>query len=134
MITLILLAIAGVFNAIYEILFTSYKYSVFSNLDPQYWDPKTSWKYKWKYPLRPAPVKWYYFVFQPRYKERFPYSSTILVWLTDAWHLFKALMLGCLMGAIVFYTPIIHPLLDFVIFYITFTFTFTIFYEYILRK
>jgi len=134
MIPLILIGAAGMLNAIYEILFVAYKYSIFRNLNPQYWDPKTSWVYKWKYPLRPAPIKWYYFGFQPRNEERFPYSSTIFVWMTDAWHLFKAIMLTCIMSAIVLYVPIFNPLLDFLLFYTIFTFTFTIFYDHILRK
>lgn len=134
MITLVLIALAGALNATYEILFVAYKYSIFKNLNPQYWDPKTSWIYKWKYPLAPAPKRWYYFGFQPRHEERFPYSSTIFVGLTDAWHLFKAIMLGCLMIAIVSYTPIFSPLLDIILLYCIFTFAFTIFYDNILRK
>lgn len=134
MISLILAALAGALNATYEILFISFKYSIFSKLNPQYWDPKTSWIYKWKYPLQPAPKRWYYFGFQPRHEERFPYSSTIFVWLTDAWHLFKALMLACLMSAMVLYTPMFNPVVDFLLLYVAFTFVFTIFFDYILRR
>lgn len=134
MISLILCALAGALNATYEILFVSFKYSIFSKLNPQYWDPKTSWVYKWRYPLRPAPNRWYYFGFIPRHEERFPYSSTIFVWATDAWHLFKAIMLVCLMSAMVLYSPIITPFVDFFLLYVTFTFVFTIFYDYILRR
>jgi hypothetical protein len=134
MITLLLIIIAGALNATYEILFTNFKDSIFKDLNLLFWNPQRSWIFKWKQPFYPAEKKWYYFGVYPRYQERFPYSSTILVWTTDAWHLFKALMLGCIMLAIVFYTPLVSLFVDFIIFYLGFTFTFTIFYDYILRK
>lgn len=133
MISLILCALAGMLNATYEILFVGFKYSIFRKLNPKYWDPYESWIYKWKYPLTVPTKHWYYFKIYPRYEERFPYSSTIFVWLTDAWHLFKAIMLMCLMLAVVFYTPIVNTFVDFIMLYCVFTFTFTIFFDYILR-
>lgn len=134
MISLLFIVFAGLFNAAYELLFVAYKQSIFKHLNPDYWNPQSSWIYKWKYPLRKAPRKWYYFGFQPRFQERFPYSSSAFVWLTDAWHLLKALMLACIMGAIVSYQPLTIPVMDFFIFYCTFTFTFTVFFEYVFRK
>jgi hypothetical protein len=121
-------------NATYEILFVAFKQSIFYKRNPSFWDPQKSWVFKWCYPLQPSEKKWYYFGVYPRYKERFPYSSTILVWTTDAWHLFKALMLGCIMVAIVNYSVIIHPFIDFILLYSTFTFAFEMFFSYILRK
>ena len=41
-----------------------------------FWDPKISWRNKWKNG-------------DPAQGERFPGSSTIFVFLTDAWHLAK---------------------------------------------
>ena len=33
---------------------------------------------------------WYYFgLYQPIRAEKFPYSSTMLVWVTDGWHFFN---------------------------------------------
>ena len=52
-----------------------------------------SWKNKWA--LRaggdtmPPEKKWYYFGILPAHKEKFPYSSTALVFLTDGEHLFQ---------------------------------------------
>lgn len=134
MISLILIALAGALNATYEILFTGFNQSIFKKLNPEFWNPLESWKFKWASPF-PQPVedKWYYFGFLPRYKERFPYSSTVFVFLTDAWHLFKALMLGCIMLAVVNYSVLITPFIDFILLYVTFTFTFTIFFDYVLR-
>jgi hypothetical protein len=134
MISLILIAIAGMCNALYELIFVAYDQSIFKNLNPLFWNPQVSWKNKWAQPFpQPAEDKWYYFGFVPLYKERFPYSSTIFVWITDAWHLFKAIMLTCIMAAIVLYVPIISPFVDFILLYCTFTFVFTIFYDYIFR-
>ena len=134
MISLILIALAGALNATYEILFTGFNQSIFKKLNPEFWNPLESWKFKWASPF-PQPVedKWYYFGFLPRYKERFPYSSTVFVFLTDAWHLFKALMLGCIMLAVVNYSVVITPFIDFILLYVTFTFTFTMFFDYVLR-
>jgi hypothetical protein len=134
MISLILIVLAGMCNALYEIIFVFFNQSIFKNLNPLFWDPKMSWKNKWAQPYpQPVEPKWYYFGFLPRYKERFIHSSTMFVGLTDAWHLFKSIMLGCIMAAIVLYTPIINPFVDFLLLYFVFTFTFTIFYEYIFR-
>ena len=134
MISLILICLAGALNAAMDILFTNYNNSIFSRFNPLWWNPEESWKFKWVYPLQPSTPKWYYFGFLPRYEERFPYSSTILVWLTDAWHFIKALMLLAIVVSIVVYNPIICPVIDWIIYYISWTFTFTIFYDYIYRK
>ena len=57
-----------------------------------------SWKNKWKLdyknrviPYKYTPNQWYYFRVYPRYEERFVYSSTILVGITDGEHLFQLL-------------------------------------------
>ena len=133
MISLILIALAGICNALYEIIFVNFNNSIFKNLNPLFWDPQQSWIFKWKQPYLPAEKKRYYFGLYPRYQERFPYSSTILVWITDAWHLVKAIILTCIMAAIVLYSPMITPFVDFILLYCTFTFVFTVFYDYIFR-
>ena len=56
------------------------------------------WKNKWKLTvdgrLKYYKQKdWYYFGHYPLYEEKFPYSSTILVCLTDAWHKHQFFML-----------------------------------------
>ena len=132
MVTLLLIVLAGFFNAVMDTLFTHFSQSIFKNLNPLFWNPEESWQNKWAQPFpQPYEPKWYYFGFPPPYKERFPYSSTIFVFLTDAWHLAKALMLACIMGGIVLYEPIVGGWGDFFIYYCSFTFTFTMFYTYI---
>ena len=133
MITSILLLAAGILNAVMDKIAFNYKSSIFKDLNPRFWDVKQSWKNQWKWPLEPY-TGWYYFgLYTPRYKENFPYSNTFLVWATDAWHLAKALMLGCIMLGIVFYSPMFGWLIDAVIYYCIFTLAFTYFYSYILK-
>jgi len=134
MISLLLMIITGALNAAMDILFTGYSSSIFSNFNSSWWNPQESWKWKWADPLQSPEKNWWYFGFYPRYKERFPYSSTIFVWVTDAWHFIKALMILCIVYAIVLYTPIISSSVDWLIYYIAWTFTFTIFFDYIYRK
>ena len=133
MITSILLLAAGILNAVMDKIAFNYKSSIFKDLNPRFWDVKQSWKNQWKWPLQPY-TGWYYFgLYTPRYKENFPYSNTFLVWATDAWHLAKALMLGCIMLGIVFYSPMFGWLIDAVVYYCIFTLAFTYFYSYILK-
>lgn len=85
----------------------------FNSLDSE------SWKNKWyvvrDYSKKDKPLiflpyrkRWYYFgLHTPKYKERFPFSSTILVFLTDQWHFKKWCMFLCyefaLSSVIVYY-------------------------------
>lgn len=64
------------------------------NFDDSWWS--NHWKNKYKrdgdYPeiLLPYHSKWYYLgLHTPEFEERFPYSSTVLVFITDAWHFFN---------------------------------------------
>jgi len=138
MLSLIFIILAGICNAVCDVLFTQMDRSIFSNLSFNqtiFWDVRISWRNKWKSPLsRYTKNQWFYFGFNPIYEERFTYSSSILVFLTDGWHLTKAIMLLWIMLAVVCYEPIITPLVDLFILYGAFTFTFTIFYEKILIK
>ena len=47
------------------------------------------WKAKWALPLQPYEPRWYHFGIKPKHRERFPYSSTLLVWVTDTEHLLQ---------------------------------------------
>jgi hypothetical protein len=44
---------------------------------------------KWVYPYEPYVKRWYYFGYKPKYKERFPFSSTLLSFATDAEHFYQ---------------------------------------------
>jgi hypothetical protein len=134
MISILLMVLVGVCNAVMDVLFTRYDKSIFTKFNPEWWNPQISWKWKWDMPLHPSPHYWYYFGFYPAYAERFPYSSTIFVWVTDAWHFFKALMIGFCCLAIVYYEPCLGTFWDFVLCYCAWTFTFTMCYDYLFIK
>lgn len=55
--------------------------------------PENTWKNKYSEPLKPTTVApWYYmWIYKPSYKEKYPYSSTLLVFLTDKWHLYESI-------------------------------------------
>lgn len=59
------------------------------------------WTAKWQYPLQDYSPKWYHFGLKPKHAERFPFSSTLLVWLTDAEHFYQfvqSISLVCIVG------------------------------------
>jgi len=118
---ILFIILAGICNGVMDTLFTRYDLSVFKNFNPLFWDPKESWINKWSTPYVPN-------------KEKFLFSSTILVFLTDAWHLFKALMIGFIMLGIVCYKPVFGFVIDFFLLYTLFTGTFTLCYDYILKR
>jgi hypothetical protein len=55
------------------------------------------WKNKYKLingKLQPPNNHWWYFgLYEPNYQEKFPFSSTSLVFLTDRWHWWQFAML-----------------------------------------
>jgi hypothetical protein len=58
------------------------------------------WQRKYDF-TKPVGREWWYFgLYKPNNAEKFPFSTTILVFLTDRWHLSQFLMLRC------FYTMI----------------------------
>ena len=127
--------IAGACNAIMDTLQFNFDNSIFKNRTPNFWNPKKSWVNKYSQPLEPYRKKWYYFgIVTPKFKESFPFSTTILVSLTDAWHLFQKVTWSCLIGAIVLYEPVNIQAIDFVVYYATFTTSFTIYYDQILSS
>ena len=102
-VVVVLVAIAGAANAVMDKLVFHYNKSIFSKLPS--WNPNESWKNKWKLDSEGNPIPG---------KERFPLSSTALVFLTDAWHFFQFVMLSAFTIAILIYDPsILHktPLL-----------------------
>jgi len=121
-ISIILIIIAGICNAIMDVLKTRYNTSIFTELKYQQWlKPSLSWKNKWKDgDINKGP--------------RFFGSSTFFSFITDFWHLSKTIMLVCIMLAIVFYVPLFTWYFDFAIYYISFTIPFEIFYSKILIK
>lgn len=58
-----------------------------------WWNTGMSWKNKYKLDsdgdLLPYEKKWYHFGFSPKFEEKFPFSTTFLVFLTDGEHFFQ---------------------------------------------
>lgn len=91
MISLILISLAAICNAIMDICSHHYYLSVFSSLNRKYWDATISWKNKYNGgdPFW-GRKKWFYGMIN------------VPVQVTDAWHLFKSLMIIFLISAIPF--------------------------------
>tara|TARA_R110000803_G_scaffold35405_2_gene76560 strand:- start:681 stop:1079 length:399 start_codon:yes stop_codon:yes gene_type:complete len=99
------------------------------------WAKGASWKNKWKLDkdgelIEEFDTHWYYlWLYYPEHKERFPYSSTFLVTLTDSWHRIESLRFIACVGAIVNYDTIISLPLDIVMMWVIRTVAFSITYE-----
>lgn len=63
-------------DALQDVITYNFDTSVFRNTNRKYFDPRISWKNKYK-------------DCNPNKGERFFGSTTFLVWLTDFWHLLK---------------------------------------------
>jgi hypothetical protein len=101
--TYIFLLFAGVFKGLMDLLSFRYNESVFSNFNKYYWNAEYSWSNKWKNN-------------NPANGERFPLSSTILVFVTDGWHLFQWIFLKFIFLSILFYSKqenIYYMIIDF---------------------
>ncbi len=70
----ILLFVSIVSNVVMDVLIHDYHSSIFSRLNPSYWNPEESWANKYK---------------EGTNKPRFFLSTTVFVIFTDAWHLFQ---------------------------------------------
>jgi hypothetical protein len=73
--------LAGFCKGIMDTLQFHYAKSSFADRDPLFWNPKVSWRNKYKNG-------------DPQAGPKFPFSTTWLVFLTDAWHLFQTVMLA----------------------------------------
>jgi hypothetical protein len=90
-IIVILLFMSGAFfNSIMDVLQFRYEKSIFkNNVNQQFFNPKISWRNKWKDG-------------DPEKGEAYPGSSTVFVLFTDAWHLAQFLMFTCFEVAVIF--------------------------------
>jgi hypothetical protein len=95
-ISIILLIIAGIANAMMDVLKSQWHTSKFQDL------PSNHWFYQWAGPNAWL-NKW---IIGSNNRERFFLSSTALVFLTDGWHFFQMIWGTAFTLAIVFYQPI----------------------------
>ena len=129
MISLVLVMLAGMCNAIMDIIQFKYNQSIFSQylfLD-EWANPLSSWRNKWKDGIH---LK----------GERFPFSSTVFVWVTDLWHFAQSFMITFFVLAAIFYSPIIsfdnyiiEVVVSLAILKVGFSITFELFWSKILK-
>ena len=118
-----LVAFAAACEAIMDKVQFHYFNSIFSDANTYnqlFWNPNESWKNKWASDLK---------------TERFPGSSTIFVFTTDAWHLFKffnhtAVFIGLPLLAF----GSLNVVLAVILARITYGLVFTLFFDRILVK
>lgn len=72
--------LAGLSKAVMDTLVHHYDKSIFNGLNLLWWNPKHSWKSKYK-------------DYTPTLGPRFLGSTTVFVFATDAWHLFQMIFL-----------------------------------------
>jgi len=122
----LLIIVAGMLNAIMDVLKVRFKKSIFKYWKGQQWiDPSISWHTKWGIDTK---------LFGKQINIVDKTMSTVLVWITDMWHLAKMLMLVCISLAIVFYSPMFVFWVDALIFYCLFTITFEIHFSKLFIK
>ena len=109
---IICLYFAGLCEAAMDTLAHHYEQSIFKKMNPNYWNPAVSGANKWKNGDRAQ-------------GERFFLSSTLLVGVTEGWHLFKMARTLLLFGAIAVVTGWITALLMMC----TFKGAFTLYYK-----
>jgi hypothetical protein len=66
-------ALSGFFEAVKDVLAFKFKTSRFRKLNPEWWNPSRSWRNKYRNRLESE-------------GERFPGSTHIFSFITDAWH------------------------------------------------
>ena len=117
-----LIIIAGISNAIMDVIRFRYSTSVFKKFkNQQWWNPSISWRNKWKNGDHTQ-------------GEKFWGSSRWFVRFTDAWHFFQGMMFTTLFLSIVVYVPLIVLYIDFILIYFLFTAVFNLFYNIIFIK
>jgi len=123
-----LIIVSGAAKGVMDIIQHKFKASIFSDeeiYNPNFWNPKKSWTNKWK-------VKY------GKLQEKFPGSSTVFVFVTDAWHFFQFITYNLLAIGYFFLTrgdddsiiSIIYVVLGLAIHKMVFE----MFYKYVLKK
>jgi hypothetical protein len=133
MISLILVILSAIADAIGDVIQFHWQPSIFSERGWDAWaNPKLSWRRKWK---------WKNDKLDEIVGERFLGSSTIFVSITDLWHAAKSFQLLTIMLAVVLFQPIIQTeidwieiLLNFALIRAAYGITFEVFFSRILIK
>ena len=117
--------------------------SALNKFEREWWNKGRSWKKVWKLnesrskPLLNDIRPWYYLkIYKPKYIEKFPYSSTVLLGFTDGWHLlqniqFTLIFLG---KAILLFDGLINIVLAFIVMKTLFSISFEVVYKKIKNR
>lgn len=104
-ISTLLFILAAIANAIQQTADLRYDQSIFMRW-PKFFGEK-SWENKYAKDgygfLIEAPDNWYYKRFNIKFMEKFPFSATLLVFLTDGFHLFQGLRTSLVILAMMFF-------------------------------
>ena len=76
---------------------------------------------------------WYYPIYLPEYKEKFPYSSTWFVAVTDFWHFMELLKKTTMILGFLFYEVYFGIEIDFLLLVLVYSAGFSIIYEPVKR-
>jgi len=98
-ISAMLVIIAGMCKAFGDTIQFHFPFSKLSQLG-DWWNPRESWKLKYSKAMTLTKKAWWYIgLHTPTYDEMFPFSTTILVALTDAWHFWGMIHNSTLLGS-----------------------------------
>lgn len=132
---IVIMMVVGFINALKDI-------SAINRFKKDWWNKGRSWKMKWKindresYPLINEKRPIYYLgLYKPKYIEKFPYSSTILVSFTDGWHLLQLIQFSILQLtlAVLISENFIETLLNFIVIKTVFSIVFELTYKKITK-
>lgn len=125
---ILFMAIAGFFNACMDTIAHHYDTSIFVDKNELFYNPAKSWANKWTIDSDGSITL----------EERFFLSSTLLVWVTDFWHLSKTMMITFIILSILVYQAkrekLVMYLIDFVLLRGSFVLIFHLCYTYLLMK
>ena len=120
--SIVFLALAAICNATMDVSVHHYYNSIFSHLNPYWWNGEISWSSKYiNKDSKQGRVKWFKNVNKP-------------VQLTDAFHFFKMWMIVFICLSIVTFTPLTSPYIMFIVYGIVWNTCFSIFYNGVLVK
>lgn len=113
---LVILFTIGALFAMFEIIADKYDESIFPKGKLKiFFDPILSWKLKYKTGFKPIPIGlygYYHKFFNLKYKEKFPLSGTLLVFLTDFRHILKLSLVISIVALALFYVPFMGVWVD----------------------
>jgi hypothetical protein len=119
---LVIVSLSAISESIMDKIQFHYDNSIFSNekYNQLFWNPTESWKNKWKDDLK---------------TEKFLGSSTIFVFTTDAWHLFKFFKNTTLfIGLPLLCFGSVNIILSVIIGRVLYGITFTLYFDILLKK